>query len=321
MERVDQALSHFEYAPGTRQAYRRWILSYIHHLKRNNISVSRYREEVNGFLTSILEEKKMSDASGRQALNALSFLFERVFDVPLDTAARPVKKRNNVQLPGIITPEEAHKLLSVMKGKHQLMAGLIYGAGLRLTECLRLRVHHLDFVRLKIHVYPEGNGKKRTVMLPESLKDSLMEQINTVRKIHDQDLENGWGDVPLPSGNQIAYKGKEKAFVFQYVFPAARTSTDPGNEKMVRRCVCGSGLQKAIATAAERCGILAPVSCRILRHSFAAHLLEQNADIFAVKELMGHADIKTTLVYRQVIDKDQMAVTSPLDRIAKVCTQ
>lgn len=315
MDRVAQALSYYQYAYRTKLSYTKWIKEYIRFLGQRKVPEQRFQKEIDFFLKHIETERRLSSSSCRQALNAISFLYKRVFDVPVDVNVEPAKIRKETALPVVITPEEVRRVLSHLKGKHLLMAQLLYGAGLRLMECVRLRVMHLNFKRNIIFVTPAKGGKRREVMMPRSIQLQLLEQVRKTRLIHEQDtaLGNGWVDIPEPYTRK--YKGGEQDFIWQYVFPAKRLSTLLGNDLKGRLHVMESGLQKAVQSAVKKAGVKNKVSCNTFRHCFAVHLLENNVPVTTVKDLMGHADIRTTQNYLQLLSQKNISELSPLDNL------
>jgi len=214
-----------------------------------------------------------------------------------------------------MTQEEVQQVLKEIKGTHLLMARLLYGAGLRLMECIRLRVQDLDFDRGLLNIRAAKGDKDRTTLLPASVREDLQHHVQRVKRLHDEDLQEGYGEVYLPAALARKYGGASKEFRWQYVFPAKALSTDPRTGLVRRHHVLESGLQKAVKVAVDRAGITKRLSCHTFRHCFATHLLENGVNIRVVQELLGHADVKTTEIYTHVMRKDLTAVTSPLDRI------
>ncbi len=315
MDRVVQTLSHFQYAYRTQMSYCRWIKDYVIFLGSRGIPEDRFQDEINSFLTHLDDDLKLSKSSQKQALNAIVFLYKRVFQVEIDVDIEPAKTRKESVLPVVMTQSEVSRIMGYLKGRNFLMAGLLYGSGLRLMECVRLRVHHLDFKRNRVYVYPVKNGKPREVIMPIRIKKDLIEQVKQVKKIHEQDLAQGNGCVDLPMGLKNKYKEAQKEFIWQYVFPAKKTKKDDYSGMMIRSHVLESGLQKAVKTAALKAKITKQVSCNTFRHSFATHLMENGADIYTVKDLMGHTDIKATQMYLQLMDKKSQVLISPLDAL------
>ncbi len=316
MDRVKQSLSHYQYAYRTEQSYTKWIREYIRFLGAKKVPENRYQKEIDSFLAHLSQERNLSDSSRKQALNAIAFLYKRVFDVPLDekiVKAVPSKIRKKSATPLVISPAEIHQIFSFLRGKHLLMAQLLYGSGLRLMECVRLRVHQLNFKRNLIIVQPIKGGKERNVMIPKLIRQNLFEQVETARKIHGDDLGNGSGQVSIPEQYLSKYPGTQKEFIWQYIFASKKIKTDHRSGLKGRSHVLESGLQKAVKSAVKKTGIQKKISCNTFRHSFAVHLLESNVSIKIVKELMGHADIRTTQNYIQLLEKKDITDLSPLE--------
>ena len=313
MDQVQQALIYYQYSYRTEQSYCRWIKEYIAFLGRKNVPRNRFQKEIGSFLTFLSRERKLSRASQKQALNAIAFLYKRVFDVGLDVDIEPVKIRKKLTLPVVMTKREVKMVLSHLKGNHLLMARLLYGSGLRLMECLRLRVQNLDFEQNRIYINPLKGGKNRNVIMPKRIWQDLYNQMENVRKLHTKDLATGYGEAVLQDSIHQKNEGMEKEFTLQYVFPSKKMKKDPRTGLKYRPHVLESGLQKAVKTAVKRSGINKPISCNTFRHSFATHMLENNVSIYNVKEFMGHADVKMTEIYTHVMEKNEDLILSPLD--------
>ena len=241
------------------------------------------------------------------------FLYKKVLDIDLGDGIAPTRSKRRINLPTVLTQEEVAKLLGNMKDLHALMAKLLYGCGLRLMECIRLRVKDVDFDQGKIFIRNAKGGKDRIVILPESLRGELERQIDYVIALHKEDLKKGSGEVYIPDALSRKYTNASKETGWQYVFPAKKLSKDPRSGKMMRHHVMESALQKAVKRAVTRAGIYKKASCHTLRHSFATHLLENGTNIRIVQELMGHNDVKTTEIYTHVMKKDIDPIMSPLD--------
>ena len=245
-------------------------------------------------------------------MNAIVFLYREVLDIDLGEIAHIRSKRQR-RPPTVLTQEEVRRVLRNMEGTHRLMAQLLYGCGLRLMECIRLRIQDVDFGQGRIFVRGGKGGKDRTVVLPESLRESLAEHIDKVQDLHGADLRAGYGEVYIPEALARKYPNACREIGWQYAFPAQGRSIDPRSGKEMRHHVMESGLQKAVKTATRKAGITKRVGCHTMRHSYATHLLENGINIRMVQELMGHADVKTTEIYTHVMNKDLDAVKSPLD--------
>ena len=215
----------------------------------------------------------------------------------------------------VLTKSEVQRVFAQMQGNHLLMAKLLYGAGLRLMECIRLRVQDLDFERKLLYIRAAKGNKDRTTILPKSIHQEMRHQLEEVQRIHDKDLAQGYGSVFLPEALSRKYPHAAKEYRWQYVFPAKRRSVDPRSGVEQRHHILESGLQKAVKLAVDRAGITKRVGCHTFRHSFATHMLEDGINIRVVQELMDHADVKTTEIYTHVMEKDITSIWSPLDSI------
>jgi integron integrase len=215
-----------------------------------------------------------------------------------------------------MTMSEVQRVLGQMLGTHLLMAKMLYGCGLRLMECVRMRVQDIDWERSLVYVRAAKGGKDRTTVLPKAVQGELRLHIERVRRLHEEDLSKGFGEAFLPSALSRKYPRAGREFRWQYVFPSKSLSVDPRSKVMRRHHVLESGLQKAVKTAVDRAGIVKRVSCHTFRHSFATHMLENGVNIRVVQELMGHADVKTTEIYTHVMEKDISAALSPLDQLS-----
>lgn len=315
MDQVRQVLRYHHYAYRTEQTYHDWILRYIkfHGAEKH----PRYmgKQEIDAFLSHLAVNRKVSAATQKQALNAIIFLYKRVLDIEISERLDPVREKKHRRLPVVMSQIEVQNVLSNMSGTHQLMAKLLYGGGLRLMECIRLRVKDLDFDQKLIYVRSGKGGKDRTTLFPATVNKELDVQINKVKALHQEDLDNGFGEVYLPDSLARKYPGAAREYGWQYVFPAKKISTDPRSGKNRRHHVMESGLQKAVKIAVKRAGITKRVTCHTFRHSFATHLLENGVNIRVVQELMGHANVKTTEIYTHLMAKDINAVISPLDSL------
>ena len=268
---------------------------------------------VRDFLEHLALEREVAAATQGQALNALVFFFRHVLERPLDAIGDFPRSRRPRHLPTVLSREEVQRLLGRLTGEYSLMAGLLYGAGLRLMECLRLRVKDLDFDRAQITVRDGKGGKDRVTVLPERCRESLREHLARIRTRHEEDLRRGVAEVHLPPALERKYANASKEWAWQWVFPADRLSVDPRSGKVRRWHVHESALQKTVKRAARNAGIDKRVTCHTLRHSFATHLLEAGYDIRTVQELLGHSDVSTTMIYTHVLNRPGLAVRSPLD--------
>ena len=317
MDQVRQVLRYYHYAYRTEQTYCDWIVRFIkfHGSKRHPKDMGK--AEVEGFLSHLASKGKVSASTQRQALNAIVFLYREVLDQTIEGEIAPVRAKRHAKVPVVMSQGEVQRVLREMIGTHLLMAKLLYGGGLRLMECVRLRVQDLDFERGLVYVRAAKGGKDRTTLFPKAIHSELKQHLDRVRRLHESDLGEGRGEVYLPEGLARKYRGAAKEFRWQYVFPSKSLGTDPRTGVTRRHHVLESGLQKAVKIAVDRAGIHKRASCHTFRHCFATHLLENGVNIRVVQELMGHADVKTTEIYTHVMQKDVSAVVSPLDHLER----
>jgi integron integrase len=299
------------YSFSTERAYAVWIQRFLSFCAERGCKPDA--GSVRDFLEHLALAREVAAATQGQALNALVFFFRHVLQQPLGTIGNFPRSRRPRHLPTVLSREEVQRLLGRMAGENSLMAGLLYGAGLRLMECLRLRVKDIDFDRGQITVRDGKGGKDRVTVLPERCRESLREHLARVRTRHEEDLRRGVGEAHLPPALERKYANAPKEWAWQWVFPADRLSVDPRSGKVRRWHVHESALQKTVKRAARSAGIDKRVTCHTLRHSFATHLLETGYDIRTVQELLGHADVSTTMIYTHVLNRPGLAVRSPLD--------
>ena len=271
------------------------------------------KTEIDAYLSHLATERKVSASTQRQALNAIIFLYRHVLDQPIEGQIEPTRAKRHPRPPVVMTKNEIQRVLAHMQGIHLLMAKLLYGAGLRLMECIRLRIQDLDFERSLIYVRGAKGNKDRATLFPKSIQPEMRRQVEKAKRLHDEDLAQGYGAVYLPDALPRKYPRAAQEFRWQYVFPAKKRSVDPRTAVERRHHVLESGLQKAVKVAVDRAGITKRVGCHTFRHSFATHMLEDGVNIRVLQELMGHADVKTTEIYTHVMEKDISAAVSPLD--------
>lgn len=311
LDHVRDTLRLQHYAYRTEQAYVHWIKRYIlFHNKRHPKDMGA--PEVEAFLTHLAAEEHVATSTQNQAFSALLFLYREVLHQDLGPVEALRAKRPK-RLPTVLSKAEVQRLFLHLSGTHLLMARLLYGSGLRLMECLRLRVKDLDFDYRTIVVRNGKGDQDRVTILPESLVVPLQDHLRIVRRTHQEDLEKGHGAVSLPDALARKYPNAEREWGWQYVFPAHRLSIDPRTGVIRRHHLDESGLQRAIRRAAQAAGIAKPVGPHTLRHSFATHLLENGYDIRTVQELLGHRNVRTTMIYTHVLNRGPKAVRSPLD--------
>ncbi|MEE8391170.1 MAG: integron integrase [Anaerolineae bacterium] len=313
LDRVSEAIRLKHYSPRTEEAYVGWIRRFIlFHNKRHPREMGA--TEIEEFLTHLAVDRNVSASTQNQALYAILFLYRYVLRKDLDERAiDAVRAKKPQRLPIVLTKEETLKLIELLSGDYRLMAKLLYGSGLRLRECLTLRVKDIDFTQHRI-VVRDGKGMKdRVTVLPQTLVPFLQEHLRHVRHIHDDDLSKGYGSVPLPSALDRKYPNASREWKWQYVFPASKLAPDPHTGVICRSHADSGGLYKAIKRAARRARIEEHATPHTFRHSFATHLLENGHDIRTVQELLGHKNVKTTMIYTHVLNRGGLAVRSPLD--------
>ena len=315
LDRVRIAIRARHYSRRTEEAYVGWIRRYIlHHRKTHPAAMGA--EEVNAFLTHLAVEARVSAATQAQALSALVFLYRHVLDDPLPWLDEIVRARRPARLPAVLSREEVAQLLGQLRGTPRLAASILYGAGLRLLEALRLRVKDVDLAARLLVVRHGKGGKDRRTMLPDSLRGALQTQIGVVKRLHARDLSRGYGEVWLPDALSRKYAGAAKELAWQYLFPASKISFDSESQSWRRHHLDESAVQRAVKEGVRGAGIDKPAGCHTLRHSFATHLLEDGYDIRTIQELLGHADVKTTMIYTHVLQRSGgRGVRSPMDSL------
>ncbi|MDL1945111.1 integron integrase [Chloroflexi bacterium CFX2] len=312
MDQVSDAIRLKHYSYRTEQTYKDWIKRYIlFHNKRHPKDMGI--PEIQAFLSHLAVEKNVAASTQNQALSAILFLYRHVLNVAIEFPTDIVRAEKSKTLPVVLTHQEALAVIGKMSGVPQLMTKILYGSGLRLMECLRLRIKDIDFGNHTI-IVRDGKGEDdRTTILPDSLIPALQRQIQTVQRIHQTDLGDGFGEVHLPYALARKYPNASRETQWQYLFPASALSVDPASKKTMRHHADPSLLQKAIRAAAHAAKIDKHVSPHTFRHSFATRLLQSGYDIRTIQELLGHKDVKTTMIYTHVLQRGGLTVKSPLD--------
>ena len=303
---------HYSYR--TEQSYVQWIKRFIYFNDKQHPK-DLGEKEICRFVSHLAVNRRVAASTQNQALNAIVFLYKQVLRMELGDFGHMERAKKPKKLPVVMSKEEVEKVLGFINGTKGLMAKLLYGCGLRLMECLRLRVKDIDFDMNQVIVRSGKGDKDRVTMLPESLKPLLKDHLKKVKMIHKKDLEANLGEVQMPFALAKKYKNAGREWYWQYVFPSDKLSRDPRTGRKGRHHLDESGLQKAVKTAARKAAISKPVSPHIFRHSFATHLLESGYDIRTVQELLGHKDVSTTMIYTHVMNKGGMAAKSPLDML------
>jgi integron integrase len=313
LDQVRARCRRLNYSVRTERAYASWIRRFVlANGKRHPRELGAM--EIEKFLTDLAVRGQVAASTQNQALSALIFLYREVLGLELPWMENVTRAKRPQRLPVVLSRAEVERLLTMIDGEVWLMAALLYGSGMRLMECIRLRVKDVDFERRQITIRDGKGAKDRQVPLPDSVRDRLKTAVERVRILHAQDVSEGHGVVWLPNALSRKYPKAEREFAWQYVFPARSLSVDPRSGITRRHHVDEAILQRAIKTARTRAGIDKPVTPHVLRHSFATHLLEFGADLRTIQALLGHKDVATTQIYTHVLNRGAGGVLSPLDR-------
>jgi len=313
LDQVRQQIRVRNYSIRTEAVYAEWVKRYIrfHHYRH---PLEMGGAEIEAFLTHLAVKRNVAGATQNQALAALLFLYKEVLKVDLPWLNGIVRAKKPKHLPVVLTRDEVSRVLTQMSGVKWMVATLLYGSGLRLLEALRLRVKDVEFARGEV-VVRDGKGQKdRVTMLPRTLVVPLREHLELVEALHQQDLAEGFGRANLPFALARKYPNAAADWAWQFVFPSGNRSVDPRYKGIFRHHVHEKTIQRAIREAVRSAGVIKPATPHTLRHSFATHLLESGQDIRTVQELLGHADVKTTMIYTHVLNRGGLGVLSPLDR-------
>jgi integron integrase len=314
LDQLRAVLRRKHYSRRTEESYVAWVTRFIRfHQLRHPRDLGSV--EIAAFLTHLAVVDQVAASTQNQARSALLFLYHEVLSIDLGMLSNIAPAQRPERLPSVLTRDEVRAVLAQLGGTYRLMAQLLYGSGVRLMECMRLRVKDLDFAQQQLVVRDGKGTKDRITMLPMRLIEPLQDHLRIVRRTHEEDLARGYGTVYLPYALERKYPNANREWVWQYVFPADRLSTDPRTGMVRRHHLDESGLQKAVRAAVRAAAISKPASCHTLRHSFATHLLESGYDIRTVQELLGHRDLKTTMIYTHVLKRGGRSERSPLDEL------
>jgi len=312
LDEVRAAIRLRHYSIRTEEAYvaciRRFIL---YHQKRHPRDMGV--DEIRQYLSHMATDEQVAASTQNVALSALLFLYKEVLQIELPLIDGVERAKRPQRVPVVLSPDEVKRVLAHITGTHHLMASLLYGAGLRLMECVRLRIKDVDFDYKQITVRDGKGERDRRVMLPEPLIELLTQHLHKTKSQHEVDVVAGHGDVYLPYALARKYPAAATEWVWQYVFPASKLSVDPRSGAVCRHHASEDHLQRAVGRAVKASGITKPASCHTLRHSFATHLLEAGYDIRTIQELLGHKDVQTTMIYTHVLNRGGRGVKSPLE--------
>ena len=312
LDQLRNRLRFKHYSLETEKAYVKWVKDFVlfHHVQH---PANMGKEEISAFLTHLAVKRNVAASTQNQALCALLFLYREVLELEVGWLEDLEHAKKPARLPVVFTKDEARTVLVHLDGVRRLMACLLYGSGLRLKECVRLRIKDVDYGQNHIVVRQAKGQKDRVTVLPDSLKADLKRQMAKVEALHNKDRAEGFGRVYLPYALAKKYPAAELELGWQYVFPASKRSVDPRSGIERRHHVDESVLQRAVKEAIRKAGIHKHASCHTFRHSFATHLLENGYDIRTVQELLGHSDVKTTMIYTHVLNRGAAGVRSPID--------
>ena len=314
LDQVRYVLRRRHYSLSTERAYCDWIKRFIQfHGMRSRDDLQDGEAKIETYLTHLAVSKNVSPSTQNQAMNALIFLYKHVLIEELHCKIEAVRSQKATQIPVVLSREEVQYLLPMIEGTVGLIVRLLYGSGLRITEAVRLRIQDIDFEHLHITVRSGKGSKDRVTTFPVKLETGLRSHLERVHSLHQLDLEKGFGEVYLPNLLSRKYPNAGRSFGWQYVFPSRNLATDPRSGKTRRHHVDQSVVNKAIKAATRKTAINKRVSAHTFRHSFATHLLQRGVDIRTIQALLGHKDVKTTMVYTHVINQGAQGVQSPLD--------
>ena len=314
MDQIRDAIRVKHYSTKTERAYGHWIRSYIlFHKKRHPRDMGV--PEIEAFLTYLAVDQKVAASTQNQALSAILFLYRVVLRFDIPETLNIVWAKRSRHVPTVLSKDEVARVIGLMSGTQQIMAKLMYGSGIRLNECIQLRVKDLDFEYKQIKIHNGKGEQSRRTLLPERLNPILEDHLKNIKAIHQRDLKRGFGYTYLPPALERKYPNANREWVWQYVFPSSIISLHKESGIRRRFHQSSSTLQKAVRRAAQKAGIAKRVTPHVFRHSFATHLLQAGYDIRTVQELLGHRSVKTTMIYTHVLNSGPLGVRSPLDQL------
>jgi len=313
LEKIHDIMRLKHYSFRTEKSYIHWMKRFYYYHNRKHPE-DMGEKEVNDFLTYLAVKQKVSSSTQNQALNALIFLYKYGLNRDNFDIGKFVRAKRRESLPVVLSRREVKAVLDLLNGVYWLIGNLLYGCGLRLSECLDLRIKDIDFDLNRIMVRSGKGDKDRITMLPERLRSPLIDQINKVTKIHRKDVISGFGNTYIPYSLMKKYPNSPTDICWQYLFPASGLCYSEDMKRKVRFHLHESAVQKEIRKAAKLSGITKRIGCHTLRHSFATHLLEDGYDIRTIQKLLGHKDIRTTMIYTHVLNESRIHVVSPLDK-------
>jgi integron integrase len=319
LAKLRKALRLKHYAYSTERSYLDWAQRFFEYLcqaKKVKVQIAMLNsEQVREFLIYLAVKKRVASSTQNQAFNALLFLFRDVLNIELQNLDKTVRAKRGPKLPVVLSVPEVQRLFQNMTEKNLLMTQLLYGAGLRLMELVRLRVQDIDFDGGLIFVRGSKQDKDRSTILPVAVKEKIKEHLQKIKNIHEKDISSGYGEVYLPGGLERKYPSAVKEWAWQYVFPSVDFSVDPRSAKVRRHHISPSTIQKAVKEAVRKAGISKNATVHTLRHSFATHLLMDGVNIREIQELLGHKHVETTMIYTHVLRNISNAPKSPLDKL------
>jgi integron integrase len=302
------------YSIRTERSYCAWVKRFVLHFNmKSRDDLAEGEKKIETYLTFLARDRDVAPSTQNQALNALVFLYKHVLKQPLNEKINAERAATKVKIPVVLTRDETKRIIGVMTGIHQLVVKLLYGSGLRIIECLRLRVHDIDFAMKSLTVRSGKGDKDRVTTFPPSLQRPLEAHLGRAKIIHEGDCANGYGEVYLPHALARKYQNAAKQWQWQYVFPAQSLSTDPRTGIVRQHHLDPSPINKAIANAVRTAGVQKLVSAHTFRHSFATDLLRRGTDIRMIQSLLGHKDVQTTMIYTHVLQQGGEGVISPLE--------